>query len=283
MVGEMGKFAMLLSGEKLYQQRAREALPLLVRQAQIRRETVYEDLAHQLGMPNPRNLNYVLGYIGEALQSLSAEWDEDIPPIQCLVVNKRTGLPGEGIWWFITSEEDFHSFSRERQRALLRAELQRVYEYSRWPAVLDALDLLARPDSNIIDEASELRGGGESEQHQRLKKYIAEHPEVLQLPATARADTEFHLPSGDSLDVLFRVGDDWTAVEVKSAKSLLPDIVRGMFQCVKYQAVIKALQATQGRTQSARAILAIEGAFPAQLESWKQVLGSEVIDLIRAE
>jgi hypothetical protein len=234
-------------------------------------------------MPNPRNLNSVLGYIGEALQSLSAEWNEDIPPIQCLVVNKWTRLPGEGIWWFITSEEDFHSFSRGRQQAVLRAELQKVYEYSRWPAVLDALGLLARPDSNVIDEASKFRGGGESEQHQRLKKYVAEHPEVLQLAATARVDTEFRLPSGDSLDVLFRAGDDWTAVEVKSAKSLLPDIVRGMFQCVKYQAVNKALQATQGRTQSARAILVIEGAFPAHLESWKQVLGIEVVDLMRAE
>lgn len=142
---------------------------------------------------------------------------------------------------------------------------------------------MARPDSNVIDEASKFRGGGESEQHRKLKKYIAEHPEVLQLPASARADTEFRLPSGDSLDVLFRAGDDWTAVEVKSAESLLPDVVRGMFQCVKYQAVIKALQAAQGLTQSARAILVIEGAFPTQLESWKQVLGIEVVDLVQAE
>lgn len=282
-MGETRNIAKLLSGGKLYQQRAREALPLLVRQVQIRREIVYSDLAHQLGMLNPRNLNYVLGYIGEALQSLSAEWDEDIPPIQCLVVNKWSRLPGEGIWWFITSEEDFHSFSRERQQAVLRAELQKVYEYSRWPAVLDALGLLVRPDSNVIDEASEFRGGGESEQHQRLKKYIAEHPKVLQLPATVRADTEFRLPSGDSLNVLFRTGDDWTAVEVKSARSLLPDLVRGMFQCVKYQAIVKALQATQGRTQSAKAILVIEDAFPAQLESWKQVLGIEVIDCVRPQ
>lgn len=108
-----------LSGDKLYQQRARTALPLLVGQTQIRREIVYSDLAPRLGMRNPRNLNYVLGYIGEALQSLSAEWNEKIPPIQCLVVNKRTRLPGEGIWWFVTSEEDFHSFSRERQQAIL--------------------------------------------------------------------------------------------------------------------------------------------------------------------
>ena len=262
----------LLSGDKLYQQRAREALPLLVRQAQVRRETVYSALARQLRMPNPRNLNYVLGYIGEALQSLSTVWNEDIPPIQCLVVNKSTGLPGEGIWWFITSEDAFYGLSRERQRAILGAELQKVFEYPRWPAVLDTLGLLAKPGPVVIDEASKFRGGGESGQHRKLKEYVAEYPEILQLSATVLADMEFRLPSGDSLDILFRAGDDWTAVEVKSAKSLLPDIVRGMFQCVKYQAVIEALQAAQGLTQSTRTILVLEGAFPAQLEIWKQVL-----------
>lgn len=275
--------AKYISGDKLYQERARKALPLLVRQTQIRRETTYSVLAHQLGMPNPRNLNYVLGYIGEALQSLSTEWDKDIPPIQCLVVNKSTGLPGEGIWWFVTSEDDFHSLSRGGQRAVLRAELQKVYEYPRWPAVLDALGLLAMPNQSVMDEASKFRGGGESEQHQRLKNYIAEHPEALQLPANATADTEFRLPSGDSLDVLFRAGDDWIAVEVKSAKSLSSDIVRGMFQCVKYQAVVKAFQTMQGRTQSARAILVLENKLPRELESMKYALGVEIFDLVQSQ
>jgi hypothetical protein len=283
MASETGKFAKLISGDKLYQQRAREALPQLVRQAQIREEIVFSELAVQLGMPNPRNLNYVLGYIGEALQSLSTEWDETIPPIQCLVVNKSTGLPGQGIGWFVTSKEDFYSLSREGQKTILRAELQKMYEYPRWPAVLDALGLLVRPDSDVIEEASNFRRGDESAQHQRLKEYIAGYPEILQLPANVRTDMEFRLPSGDSLDVLFRVGDDWTAVEVKSARSPLSDIVRGMFQCVKYEAVIIALQATLGLTQSARAVLVIEGAFPTHLKSWKQVLNIEVIDSVQTE
>lgn len=166
---------------------------------------------------------------------------------------------------------------------MLQGELQRVFDYPRWTAVLAALGLLARPDSTVLDDASKFRGRGESEQHRRLKEYLAEHPDILQLPAAAGADTEFSLPSGDSLDVLFRVGDDWTAVEVKSAKSSLSDIVRGMFQCVKYQAVIEAFQATQGLTQSARVILVLEGAFPTQLESWKQVLGIEVVDCVQGE
>ena len=65
-----------LSGEKLYQARARAALPLLVRQAtQAHNATIfYSDLAAELGMANERNLNYVLGYIGDALEQLSKQW-----------------------------------------------------------------------------------------------------------------------------------------------------------------------------------------------------------------
>ncbi len=47
-------------------------------------------------MPNPRNLNYVLGSIGQSLERLSKAWKTKVPPIQCLVVNKSTGLPPFG-------------------------------------------------------------------------------------------------------------------------------------------------------------------------------------------
>jgi hypothetical protein len=52
-----------LSGSKLYQERARKALPLLVRQAKAEQPIYYSALAEYLDMPNPRNLNYVLDYI----------------------------------------------------------------------------------------------------------------------------------------------------------------------------------------------------------------------------
>ena len=86
-----------IEGEKLYQQRARKAFPLLVRQALANQPILYLDLAQELEMPNPRNLNYVLGCIGQTLQEISVEWKEEIPPINCLVINKTKGLPGGGL------------------------------------------------------------------------------------------------------------------------------------------------------------------------------------------
>lgn len=56
-----------LAGDKLHQKRARAVLPLLVREASQSETVYYSDFAAELGMPNERNLNYVLGYAGSAL------------------------------------------------------------------------------------------------------------------------------------------------------------------------------------------------------------------------
>lgn len=52
--------------------------------------------------------------------------------------------------------------------------------------------------------------------------------------------TEKRLPSGDSLDVYFQNDEERVAVEVKPATSDRADLTRGIFQCVKYTAVLRA-------------------------------------------
>lgn len=41
------------------------------------------------------------------LEALSRRWKKKIPAIQCLVINKHTGLPSNGVGWFIRGEVDF--------------------------------------------------------------------------------------------------------------------------------------------------------------------------------
>jgi hypothetical protein len=254
-----------------------------VRQAQAHAKIYYSDLALELGMSNPRNLNYVLGSIGQALQLLSAEWGEYVPPLQCLVINKNTQMPGEGVGWFITGREDFGKLSRKQQRELVNAELLKVFAYPQWLKVLTTLGLnpMSVDYSALLKKASAFRGGGESDRHKKLKFYVAQHPEVIHLPRTIpNGQTEYPLPSGDSLDVLFRDKDDWIAVEVKSSISGPADILRGMFQCIKYQAVIEAYQATKSLPQNARTILVLEGSLPAEMISLKNILEIEIIENI---
>ena len=92
-----------------------------------------------------------------AFETLSDEWDEEIPPIHCLVINKKFGLQGGGVGWFITKKEDFRKLPRSQQRALVRAELQKAFDYPNWFAVLDALDLSA-DYADVLDGAKRSQG-----------------------------------------------------------------------------------------------------------------------------
>src|SRR5689334_23000093 len=82
-------------GKKLFQQRALLAFPKLVRQAEAEQTITYSALAQELGMPNPRNLNKVLGSVANAVRKLSKTWKRSVPPINFLVVNRHTGMPGK--------------------------------------------------------------------------------------------------------------------------------------------------------------------------------------------
>ena len=279
----VAKIAEPLSGNKLYQQRARNALPLLVRQAIALRPITYHDLADELGMPNPRNLNYVLGSIGQTLSNLSKYWGVDVPPIQFLVVNKNTGLPGEGVDWFVADVLNYRKLSHKQRKQIVNSELQKIYVFKEWGKVLDELELPpAQIDfSSLSTKASGHRGGGEGDAHKKLKKFIANNPAIFRFSASLEEVEEEHsLPSGDLVDVFFKFRKEHVGVEVKSHISNTADIVRGLYQCVKYQAVLEARQTANGQDQNVRTFLALGGKFPVELLPLKNVLGVEVYEKI---
>lgn len=270
-------------GDKLYQQRARKALPYLVRQALVGKTIFYSDLAEELSMPNPRNLNYVLGCIGTALIELSKQTDEDIPPIQCLVVNKETELPGEGIGWFI-SKEEFRKLSKKQKKVIVDSQLAKIYSYQDWLWVLDELEIEHPIFPKISEPTQSKKGSGESQGHKQLKEYIANNPTVIGLTESwPKGEVEYSLPSGDSVDVMFQWRKQLVAVEVKSSISDTPDINRGLFQCVKYQSVSEAMLGVQGKPQNVQTYLVLESEFPKSLIPTKNMLGIKVLDNIYAK
>jgi hypothetical protein len=278
---ETARVARAIDGDELYQQRARAALPILVRQAHAGAKIYYAELASELKMPNPRTLNYPLGSIGTALEELSKEWGEKIPAIQCLVVNQDTGLPGEGIGWFVRDIGEFKALPLRNRRAIVDGVLANVFAYPRWNEVLKAFDLkpLDTGYAQTLEAASHYQGGGESEAHVALKRYVAAHPRVVNLPARTPAGMIEHpLASGDSLDVYFATPGLRLAVEVKSRISPPADIVRGLFQCVKYRAVLTAMIAVENSSDSSDAVLVLEGALPADLQVMRTILGVTVIE-----
>ncbi len=128
-------------GDKLYQVRARQALPILVRQAMAKQPISYSDLAEEMGMPNPRNLNYVLYSVGETLLELSKQWNEEIPLINYLVINKNTLMPGDGIGYFMNNPAEFKKLQLFQQRTKINVQLQMIYAYKKWNEILQILGL----------------------------------------------------------------------------------------------------------------------------------------------
>lgn len=277
-----------LKGKKLYQERARRALPILVRQAKAGVHIYYSDLSIELNMKNPRNLNCVLGAIGSELLELGKKWKLNIPPLQSLVFNRHNQMPGEGIILFIHNPEEYKNATRKRKRILIDQMLLEVYKFDQWDKVLRELGLEPLKGNAKIPQTSILSGvpdnknyfgGGESDAHRELKEFILQNPTCLGLSfKKLEGKMEFSFLSGDTIDILFCQRKSWVGVEVKSHHSNQDDIRRGLFQCVKYQALIKASQTVSGLYPDCRVILALGGPFPKELLPEKHQLGIEVKD-----
>lgn len=274
-------------GTKLYQQRARKVLPLLVRQARAGTYIEYGQLAAELGIPNARNLNYVLGCIGQTMLHLAKQSGQKIPTIQCIVVNKSTGLPGAGIGWFLANSDEFKKMSHAAKRRLVKVNAEEVFAYERWGNVLRQLELseaTSTPTALVKKTAKSSYGGkGESDEHRKLKKHIATHPQLLNLPRHIQGIEEYDLPSGDSVDVVFTCGGALIGAEVKSFISSEVDITRGLFQCVKYRAVMEAYQASLSHERDVRVVLILEGSLPSKLIPLRNMLGIEVLENVTPE
>lgn len=269
----------LMQGDSLYLERARKTLPYLVRQAHASNTIFYSSLAQEVGMPNARNLNYVLGAIGNALRKLEKREKVAIPPIQCLVVNMRDGLPGEGIGDFITA--DFSSFTKTQKKKLVDVRLADVYTYPHWDWVLEKFGLAPLPVKvqKLVAKAKRYQHGGESKEHKALKAFVAANPTAIGLRAGLPAgETEYALPSADKIDVVFQDRGLQIGIEVKSRISDTADILRGLFQCVKYRYLLEAEQVVNGKIPNSRVLLVLQSQLPRELLPVQHTLGIEVIE-----
>ena len=129
------------------------------------------------------------------------------------------------------------------------------------------------------------RGGGESDAHKALKAYVKSHPEQFGAEATWEAFEEYPLRSADTIDVFFKSGSVWIGIEVKSSVSdgVAGDYQRGLFQVVKYEALLKA-QARADQLAimpTVRVLLVLESTLPADLRTIARTLEIEVHEQCR--
>jgi hypothetical protein len=105
---------------------------------------------------------------------------------------------------------------------------------------VDPLATALRPGTETDDQT--YGGSGEGPNHRALRLWVLHNAERLfpKLQDVA-ASTEFLLPSADRVDVLVEGKGLRMALEVKSRDSNDADLARGLYQCVKYSAVLRAI------------------------------------------
>lgn len=160
-----------------------------------------------------------------------------------------------------------------------------------WRNVLAKLGLkpltLDLPDPETVASSSsgEQSGYGESEQHRRLKLYLGSHYRELHIKGQFAANFEEKLLSADVSDLMLDEvqGTRRFGVEVKSRISKDSDLIRGIFQCVKYKAVLTAQEKYESSRTPQRTpktidvILATERELPEVLQQLSELLNVRVV------
>lgn len=255
----------------------RQIIPILVGWAK-RKETnhTYGDLSRLLGYKDGRCIGHQLGSVQLVFQQLQEEAGlEKIPTLNALVSNAKTGIPSEG-FSYVHPKYDEMDFT-EKQIIVENANNE-AFNYEKWDYVLALLGLkpyLSQADEDIIRSGA-FGFGGEGKEHKLMKEFIAAHPEAIGKQISEEGILEHILLSGDRVDVFFPKAN--VAVEVKPKLASDDDILRGLFQCVKYKAILDAEAEVKGEIPDSEIILVIGGKLSQSNRNVQECLDIEVIE-----
>lgn len=236
----------------------------------------YGDLADSIRYKTPR-LGHHLGRVNDVLNRLSELTGEVIPTPNSLVNNVHSNLPSDG---FDFVKEHYSDMTKEDKDKYVRQLNSEAIHYDKWDWVLAQLGLktpISRTEINEIRSGKVKGFGGEGPEHKALKEYVASHPKLV--GAKENGETEHILLSGDRLDVWFP--DSQIAVEVKPATSPDSDMLRGLFQCVKYKATLDAEASIEGAKPEAKVMMVIAGKLNESNKEIQNTLGVKVIHVAK--
>lgn len=286
-----------LQGERWTEEIARKILPLLVWCAENEKKITYGQLDFELQRRRwGHHVNVVVyghpaGAIGDALIETEQETGVKHPPINALIVNAKSGIPGSGCDYYITnhlSGTPKRNLSDEQRMSMAVDTFEEIWRFGGWREVLadyglmpltDGIPALTEDDSKVHSPVkSGWSNEPESESHRRLKEWVAAHPEILKSKIPfARGKLEWLFASADRVDVMFQHVEGSLAVEVKSEISNEADLERGIYQCVKYRALLRAELKVNGLIPNGKAILITSKKLPVHLEEVADMLGVPVI------
>lgn len=260
----------------------KQMIPVLIKWAKLGlTDKTYNDMNHALGYTKFSGIGHQLGNIDIVMKELEEETGvKDIPTLNALCKNSTTRLPSSGFSFVYKSYEDM----TPKEKQIFVAGLnQKAIQYKHWDWVLKELGLspaIIFTEEELHEISKPIYGsGGEGKEHKALKEYVATHPKAVGISGVNTVDTEYVLPSGDRLDVLFVLKDGGcVAVEVKPSTSPDEDVSRGVFQCVKYKAVLEAVKAVRYGNYEVETLLVCGGEMSGQNKQLAEDLGIQFIE-----
>lgn len=260
-----------------------QIIPILISWAKLRlTNKTYGDLLSALGYTSYSGIGRQLGNVETVLRKLRESTGAvDIPTLNALVKKPKLDRPADG---FEFVYPNYKKLSVPEKKIFIAGINEKACAYTKWNWVLKELGLkeaipLSEYQLNTIKNVQFNNGGGEGAEHKNLREYIFEHPERINSNNIVFKETEYILPSGDRLDVYFEFEDrKHVAIEVKPSTSPEPDIIRGIFQCVKYQAVMEALKKIECQNYGIEVILLVAKKLSFQERTLAEELGISYIE-----
>lgn len=213
--------------------------------------------------------------------------DPQTPLLNVLLVEQHTELPSDGAGGYLASRFGVPLLRHERAKIRYPKLWRHTFDkaagevYStpaeKWQALYESafsepLDIAtineARSRRAAGKENDGLRYGrdGEGANHRALRLWVCANPGAVRRKfASASTATEVILDSADRVDAVFNLPDQVVAIEVKSRDSNAIDLRRGVFQCIKYRAVLNAMDIRQ--TGAVSAILVTEDDIPGDVKA----------------
>ncbi|MGK2910475.1 MAG: hypothetical protein ACSLE1_11850 [Sphingobium sp.] len=276
--------------DRLARRGARHALALLLQHIRDGDEpfVTYGTIARflEVKLKIPRVFPTHIGSVAGRMMDLIEEQAPQAPLINALVT-RPSGIPGKGFGGYYDrrirrdGERKWISLPRGRKIEVVAQVRAEVRRYTEWDALYAKLFGAVPPKApkpkrykerdGKPAETDRPTGKGESPEHKKLKDWAVKNPAALGLTHAFKGTPEMGLLSGDRIDVLFTDGASFVAVEVKSTLSTDDDLRRGVYQCVKYRAVVAAQESPV--SVAVRTMLLTERELPDDLKTRARELG----------
>lgn len=228
-----------------------------------------------------------IGHVAGSLMNRILEIDPDAPLVNVLIT-RPDGIPGDGVGDYLAARynnkryKKWNKLKTKEKLEVVERERAKVFRYDKWKQLNNnlfgdgAVSKIRIPTGSEVDgyskDGKNHGGPAESDEHKNLKQWVADNAEKLGLKKSfGIGRPESSLLSGDTIDVLFSVGNDYVVVEVKSCRSNDEDLRRGLYQCVKYKAVKEAEHLPN--IVNVRALLVAERELNPELKSRARLLG----------